>query len=296
MSFPVAVALLLFGVVCISGNSVFSEIARGQYGLGPTAGAFWRCLIAATTVGVMLPWLGGGKESLRDKSGLFWAFLGGLGFAADLGALHWGYAFEPVARVTLLANVAVIPVATYAWFALGERPRPVFFVGVGLAFAGLVVLLGPGAAGGDRWPHLWLGDLLGVTIIFSYAGYQIGVKLARRTLAAWPTIFVVSVAASAGLAAATATTGEAWLPEGGAVAWWPVLGMAWVAHLGGQGAIMTAFKYLPAGFASAMLLTQPVVVALFGWIFLGQGLGVTESAGATVVLFGLFCAVLGREK
>ncbi|MEM7811437.1 MAG: DMT family transporter [Planctomycetota bacterium] len=302
MSFPVATAVLLFGVIGISANAIFAEVARTQFGIGPSAGACWRCLIAAATLAAVPVFSPGRRDRASRpaespaRGGYVWAAAGGFAFGADLAALHSGFVYAPAARMTLLANFAVLPVATFGWFVLGERPRPLFFGGVLLALVGLAVLLGPGASGGEAWPDLWFGDLLGLTIPFTYAVYQIGVKRARETLGTVPVMLAVSVGASVSLGTVAALNGERWLPTGGLFGWWPLVAMAWGSHLGGQGVIASAFRYLPAGFASAIMLTQPVMVAVMGWLAFGQSLGPTEMAGAAVVIAGLACVVMGREK
>jgi drug/metabolite transporter (DMT)-like permease len=87
-------------------------------------------------------------------------------------------------------------------------------------------------------------------------------------------------------------SGETLLPSG-ARGWLVLLGLAWITHAGGQGLIAYALAHLRAAFSSVGLLLQPVMAALFAWVWLGEPLVALQFAGGAVVLVGIYLARRG---
>jgi hypothetical protein len=116
-----------------------------------------------------------------------------------------------VANATLLANFAPVVVAFGAWLLFRERFRAQFLLGLGLALAGVVVLMGDSTSLDAR--HA-LGDLLGLLTALFYGGYLLAVSRLRRrlrtaTIMAWSgtatalALFPLAVLSGEGLVAAT---------------------------------------------------------------------------------------------
>ena len=68
--------------------------------------------------------------------------------------------------------------------------------------------------------------------------------------------------------------------------WGAVVGLG-VMHVAGQGSIAWALGRLPAATASVVVLIQPVVAALLGWLLFSESLGPLQALGGAIALFGV---------
>ena len=105
--------------------------------------------------------------------------LAGVLFAGDLALWHWSIGFTSVANSTLLVNLAPIFVALGGRLLFGERFAYTFLVGMAVALAGTLLLVGGDLGLGLRQ---LLGDTLAVLAALFYAGYILSVSRLRSTL------------------------------------------------------------------------------------------------------------------
>ncbi len=78
------------------------------------------------------------------------------------------------------------------------------------------------------------------------------------------------------------------IPASGA-GWLACVGLA-VVHVAGQGSIAWALGRLPASIASVVVLAQPVVAAVAGWILFHESLTPLQMAGGVLTLVGVVIA------
>jgi drug/metabolite transporter (DMT)-like permease len=256
--------------------------------VGPSATAFYRLLFALPFLGLWMVWrpVVPGDAS-RSRPG--WTLvLPGLFFAGDLALWHWSIRLTSVANATLFANVAPIFVTIGARILFRERITLPFLVGLGLALAGAVLVVGSSFRLTRR--HV-VGDLLGLATAVFYAGYLLSVKHARGHQSTVQVMLWTSLAACPVLWVLAAGSGERLVPLGTA-GWATVIALALVSQIGGQGLIAYAFAHLPASLSSVSLLVQPVVAALLAALILAEPLQALQAAGGLVVLAGI--AVAGR--
>ncbi len=213
----------------------------------------------------------------------------GLLFAGDLAFWHWSIRYTTVANATLLANFAPIFVtlAGYAFFS--ERFSRQFLLGMALAIAGAVILMGRSLAFDSD--HFF-GDMLGLITAIFYAGYIIAVARlrARRstaTIMAWS-----GLVTCAALFALAILSGESIVPLT-ARGWAILLGLALISHACGQSLIAFALAHLPAALSSVSLLLQPAIAALLAWAILEEPLGPWQALGGVVILGGILLARRG---
>ena len=70
-----------------------------------------------------------------------------------------------------------------------------------------------------------------------------------------------------------------------------------LVHVAGQGSIAWALGRLPAPTASVVVLVQPVVAALLGWLLFREALGPQQALGGALVLAGVLLAqAAGRPR
>ena len=280
--------LALIGGACAI---AFSPIFVRLTGTGPAAAGFWRLALA-------LPMLAPLSLARRPDGGLGVpgpsriTVLAGLFFALDLGFWHYGIRFTTVANATILANLSPVFVTAGAWLFMGERPGRRFLAGLALALAGVWAIAMAGGSGPGSQPVL--GDALSVATAVWYAVYMLIVRRARGGRPAAEVMLWTSVVGAPLLLAAALILRERILPLGVA-GWAACAGMA-VVHVTGQGAIAWALGRLPAALASVVILVQPVLAAILGWIVFAEPLGPLQISGGALALGGVVLAQLGAAR
>ncbi|CBS85857.1 DMT family transporter [Azospirillum lipoferum] len=288
----VALIALLLGALGIAFAPIFVRLSD----VGPVAIGFWRMALATP---VLALWMvsesrqRAGRASRRPSSLADYGRLSmaGLCFAGDLAVWHTSVRYTSVANATLLANFAPLFVAPVAWFLFKERITGRFVLGMLLALAGAVVLMGQSfQLSAD---HLF-GDALGLLTAVFYAGYILSVghlraEFSTATIMTWSGVITAAVLLPLGLFG-----GETMLPAT-AAGWLVLAGLALFSHAGGQSLIAYALAHLPASFSSVSLLLQPAAAAILAWILLNEPLGLLQAAGAAVILMGILLARRGSR-
>lgn len=290
-----ALPLLLLGAVLIGFSPVFAKLSP----LEPTITAFyraglaWPILMAVALLHARAPAAGHRKarpETWRDHLMLA---VPGIAFSGDLACWHWALQYTSVANSTVLANLAPVFVTFGAWALFGHRPTPVFLAGLVTAVAGVALLVADSLTVGA--PGQITGDGLGVVTAMFYGAYILGIGWCRTrfptaVVMAWSTLHTAWI-----LLALSLLNGESLaIPTWSALA--ILLGLAWLSHAGGQGAIAFALAHLPPAFGSVSLLLQPAVAALLGWLILSEPLTPTQAAGGVVILTGIVIARRGSAR
>ena len=246
---------------------------------GPVASAFWRITLAA-------PFLLGGALATGWRpvgvSRVLWATvaLGGLCFAADLGSWHLGILRTTLANATLFGNSATLMFPLYGFLIARAWPTRLQGVALALATVGAALLMGRSYQLDPR--HL-VGDLLCVLAGILYTGYFILMARVRTTMAPLPALALSTCASVLPLLAFALLLGEKLFPTD----WTPLLGLALVSQIVGQGLMIYALGRLPPLTVGLGLLTQPVVAGTIGWIVYDERLGVADLIGALCVAVAL---------
>lgn len=248
---------------------------------GPAATGFWRLAFA-------LPLLAG---LATRAGGLRWpprlALVAGVAFALDLAFWHYGIAYTSVAKATVLTNLTPVIVTAAAWIFFRQRPRRLFLLAVTLAVSGAWLMAAARGVGsvGSNPP---LGDALSLATAFWYASYLLAVSAARQTEIAERVMLFSSLAGAPLLLLAGVLLDEAILPATGAG--WAACVSLGLVHVAGQGSIAWALGRLPPATASVVVLMQPVVAAILGWVVFGELLSTWQTIGAAVALSGVLLA------
>lgn len=279
-----ALAVLVVGAAIIGLAPILVRLADA----GPAAIGFWRVTFAMPLLALM---------ALRTDGGVGrpnkFALLAGAAFACDLGFWHYSIHFTSVANATVLTNLTPVVVTAVAWIFLKQRPAKLFVAAVGLAVAGACMMaVGRGAHAAGANPPL--GDALALTTAFWYALYFLAISAARRSVGATRVMFWSGVASAPLLLFAALALGEDIFPitVGG---WAAVLALG-VMHVAGQGSIAWALGRLPAATASVVVLVQPVVAAILGWILFAEALGPIQALGAAIALGGVVLSQAASRK
>ncbi len=283
-----ALGALISGAVGIACAPIFVRLSE----VGPTATAFWRLALALPFL-----WLwtevgreaGGSARRLPRRRTLLGLTLAGLFFAGDLALWHWSIGFTSVANSTLLVNLAPVFVALGGRLLFGERFTCTFLVGMAVALAGAVLLVGGDLGLGLRQ---LFGDALAVLAAVFYAGYILSVSRLRSGLSTAAVMTYGGIVTCLALLPVALLSGEEFLATT-AYGWLMLLGIAFVSQVGGQSLITYSLADLPAAFSSVGLLLQPIAAAALAWAILGEALGWWQALGGAVVLSGIVLARRG---
>jgi drug/metabolite transporter (DMT)-like permease len=151
--------------------------------VGPVAAAFWRLALAIPLL-LLFARLAGQK--LSAGRGMMLAIaLGGLFFAADLAAWHYGIVRTKLANATLFGNTASFLFPIYGFLIARALPGRVQSGALLLALIGAGLLLGSSY---ELSARNFEGDLWSMLAGLFYAFYLVSIDRARKTLSPMPVL------------------------------------------------------------------------------------------------------------
>lgn len=275
------IASILLGGIAIGSAAIFMRLAP----VAPSAAAFWRMALSIPVFALYFLATRAGRNQLQqaNRQQLIQMAIVGFWFAVDLFFWHWAVARTTVANATLLANLASVFTVVVGFFLFKETFSRLFVAGLMLAMAGAATLVGQNAA---YSPEYLAGDFLGLLTAFALTGYIITAARARAVLSTTMLMAGSAVVSALLLLAPALMADGAFIPptpDG----WLPLIGLALVTHILGQGLIVYGLAHISAALGSIGLLIQPVVAAVLAWLIFGEALGPLHMAGAIMILAGI---------
>jgi drug/metabolite transporter (DMT)-like permease len=264
------------GVVAIALSGILAKWTT----IPGEASALWRMLIAAA---VLLPWWLWHRPARLPLPATALATFGGVFFGVDIALYHIALQMTSVANATLLAHAAPLWVALGALVFFRERLPLLFWLGMAMAAAGVVLVMSAGFAN----LTLGSGDALAITASLFYAGYLVTTERARTRLPA-VTVFMFSLLGSVAVLLPLCFVLGTPLTGYSGQTWALLAALALVPQLGGWFAISYALGHLRATVVSVSLLSQPVLTALLGVPLLGEYLAARQVVGGLLVLAGIY--------
>ena len=200
--------------------------------VGPLASGFWRLGLAAP---ILLLLTRVARQPIPRMPRAMWTGLGvgGLFFAADLGAWHTGILHTKLANATLFGNSASFFFAAYGFIVARRLPGRNQAAALVLAVVGVALLLGRSY---ELSRQNLLGDLLCLLAGLFYTGYLIAIDRARGALQPWPALAISTCAGLAPLLAFAMLSGDPVLPHH----WTPLILLAIGSQVIGQGLMVYA--------------------------------------------------------
>ena len=211
----------------------------------------------------------------------------------------------------LLEYTAPILVVGWIWATTRRRPRTSTLAGVGLAVAGIVLVLnvfagaaGPATSGSGGAQVNAVGVAWGLAAAICAACYFMmsdkvaadGSGLSSITLAAGGLVVgavAVALLGLSGVMPLTFTANDAVI-AGLTLPWWvPVFLMAVVATAIAYTLGISGVARLRPSFASLVGLSEVLFAVLSAWVLLGEGVTLIQGVGGVVVLLGLTLARQG---
>lgn len=267
--------LTLLTMLAFAANSVLNRAAVGPGLIGPVDFAVVRLLAGAGMLGVLLvlrraagrgAWAGWPGRVVGALSLLVYLF----GFSLAYGALDAG--------TGALILFGMVQITMFAGALLRREAVPGRrWVGAGMAFAGLVYLLAPGAGPSG---HLVPAALMAAAGV-GWGIYSLSARGARDPLGATGWNFILAVPVALVLWAV--------VPHGGAETTGIVLAVVSGAVTSGMGYALwyTVLPVLGASRGAVAQLTVPVFAVAGGMAFLGEALTLRFAVAAMLVIGGV---------
>jgi drug/metabolite transporter (DMT)-like permease len=247
--------------------------------------AAMRTFIAGLVLVAFLPVFG---RPVRPKAIGMTALLGVLQTAGFLGLMTWALQGEGAGKTAVLTYTMPFWLLLMAWVFLGERLQGFQWVAVGLALAGLILVLAPWEMKGGASPFLAVGGAL------CWAASAIVAKRLRKrhevdllSLTAWqlllgslPLVVVAAATWSPPVWSGTFIAGLIFTVLAGNC-------LAWILWL----YILSA---LPAGTAGLGMLLTPVIGITASWIQLGERPGGMDGLGMLLIVGALLLTVVAE--
>ena len=275
-----ALLVLIAALTAISSAGV---LVSAMPNMDAWAIAWWRMLGTAVLLSPLLRRLPRQEWGRVSVAGIFLA----LHFAL------WFMSLQriPVMRSTLLVTLAPIWAGMVEWTLLKRAPHRMFWVGLVLAFPGVLWMSGGGSLGTQDW----IGD--GLALVGGITGsmyFVIGGEVRKRVGVLVYMSGVTLVAAlclSFALMVEVPNVQPTTMLEVGLLA-----GLIVGPQLIGHNGLNYVLKYLPASVVTATTLLEPVGAALLAFVILAQVPTPHEITGGIVVLIGVSVATWPRDS
>jgi drug/metabolite transporter (DMT)-like permease len=270
-------------VICIAWSAPLVRWA----GVPGATSAFYRVCIAAV---VLVPyWLLSGRARNVTLSAALVALLGGAFFGMDLALFNTAVLKTSATTAMVLTNNSPVLVGLGTWLLFRDRPRATFWIGLVLALAGCLVMVGGdmirkngGVGIGDVG-----GDLLAAAASVFFAAYLITTGRVRSNMDTI-TFTTLAVVGSVITMLVVCIIVNAPLTGFPASAWPSLIALGLVTQITGYLGVTYALGRLPATAASVILLGVAPVTAFLDVMFLGEPLSIAQIVGGTLVLAGIF--------
>lgn len=270
---------VILAVLCMSTSAIFIRLATAP----SVVLALYRMAISAL---LMLPVVLMRRDNVRlaelSASERICCPLAGVAFGMHFLCYFAAVNHTAIATAVMLSCTEVFYVAIFAFVFFHERISPKGWIGIGVTFAGCVLLaLAQGMQGGDAQ-----GILYGVAASVFAGAFTLLGRRCRAKISNSQFTFVVFIAGSVMLLTGCLLGGFR-LTGYGLINVFCALGMAVCCTLLGHSLLTWALRYQPASFISSMKMTSPVLSALLGWVLMGEAPKPTVLAACAVIIGGI---------
>ena len=271
---------LIFLAICfLATGGIFVKLSP----LPPINTGFYRVLFS---IPMLLPFIK--KSDLQSLSykQVVTIVLAGAFLAGDLTFWNSSFSYTTVANSNLLVNLTPFTVIPVSYFLFKEKMTPKFLLG------GLVTLLGVFVLMANKVtvsPERLLGDSMSLGALVFYAMFMITVYKLRDTVKSNVIMFLSAFGTLLVLAAVIFFTEGFYVPKNFEELW-PLLALALVSQILGQGLLAYCLGKVNASLSSLITLSQPVVAALYAWVIFQEHLNLQSIIAIIITLTGVYLA------
>ena len=249
----------------------------------------------AGAVGLLLAWCRLKGIALFGRDGtLAGGLLVGALFASEFVCIYIGLQHTSASRLTVFLYTAPFVVALLLpRFVPGERLRGVQWLGLALAFAGVVVAFGESLFGHGALTGRWRGDALGLLGGVLWGLTTLAIRTTRlATASAEKTLFYQIAVTAAVMPLLSLLTGETRGLSYSAAAWISIALQTGIGAFASYLAWMWLLRHYPATRIASFTFLTPVFALVFGVALLGEPL--TAQLLAALAGVGLGVVLVNR--
>jgi drug/metabolite transporter (DMT)-like permease len=271
---------LALGVSALSFSAMFVRWADAP---GPVTG-FYRLLFSTILLTPIFV-----QRQRKSGAPFPWALLlfpalGGIFTAFDFTFWNSSLKYTTAANATLLGNTSPLWVALGAWLIFRQRLSLRFWIGLAIALAGAVLIMGLDFL---LHPTFGLGDLMACTAGIFYAAYQMITQRGRQYFDPFRYSWIVALSATGAIFFVNLALGNP-LTGYPPLTWLIFLLTAIVSQTIGYLSITYALGHLPAHVVSPTLIAQPILTTLLAIPLLREIPTVWQGVGGLIALAGIY--------
>ncbi len=282
-----AFMLLVAGVVGIGFSPALVK-ALGLSGMGPSAIGFWRNSIGAGALFLIV--LLTDQKAVLSRSVVRWAILAGLFFALDLNFWHRSVMYAGSGISTVIGNTQVFITSLLGVWLFGEVLTIRFKLFALTGIMGVVMLAGVLDTGVDLTPVYLKGIAFALITALMYALYLISIKKAGTDdTRPSPLVFMawISLASAGFMLVGCAFDSQGFFPDNGSM-----LLLVLLLGIGVQGLswwlIASSMVRIETHLVALVLLLQPVMAVIWGFVFFREVLTGYQMAGVAITLVSVY--------
>lgn len=224
-----------------------------------------------------------------SKKDIFLLFLGGFFFSCDLTLWNISFKYTTVANANLFSTLVPFTIVPISYFIFKEKISKFFLTGLIITLFGIFILMS-----GKINPTIenFKGDLMAFSTSFFYSLFLLTVYNARKNNSAPVVIFFSSLGGAISLFIISTIFEGIQYPKS-FLEFLPLIGLALITQVLGQGILSYSLGKLNVTLASILVLLQPVIAAIYSYFIFKEILSFQEIIGIFIILIGIFIAKKG---
>ena len=271
--------ILIFVAICfLATGGIFVKLSE----LPPINTGFYRVLFS---IPMLFPFIK--KEDLKlNKKQVITIVLAGAFLAGDLALWNISFSYTSVANANLLANLTPFTVIPCSYFLFKEKMTKRFLLGGFITLLGVVILMSNKVT---LSPERMMGDVMCLTTSVFYAMFMLTVYKLRDYVKSNVIMFISAFGSLIVLGIVIAFTEGFYFPTSFRAVW-PLIALALVSQILGQGLLAHCLGKVNASLSSLLTLAQPVVAAVYAWIIFREELSSQAVVAIVITLIGVYLA------
>lgn len=268
---------LVFLAICfLATGGIFVKFSL----LPPITTGFYRVLFSLP---ILYPFV---KKKLKNipMNDFYLMFFSGIFLALDLIFWNISFKYTTVANANLLVNLVPITIIPLSYFFYKEKLNRYFFIGSFVLGVGIVILMN-GKISTD--PNNFRGDLYAFIASIFYGLFLFSVSDIRNRISASVIMFICGFGSLVTLFIAMLLKEGIGYP-GSLKEVVPLIGLAIFSQLLGQGIMSYCVGKIKVTLSSLLVLSQPIVAAVYSFLFFKEKISQQELLGITIVLVGIY--------
>lgn len=266
------VLVVLAGILWSSQGLIFRQIDSA----GTWAVLFWRSVGMVPVLLTFLIWRAGGSPLPAIRAVGLAGVLGGIGLVGAFGGAIYSIQATTIANAVFLFAASPFLTALIGWAVLGERVRPETWAAMGVAMAGIFVMVRDGLEGGAL-----AGNVAALLSALGFAVFTVSLRW-RGLADTLPSVLlggIFSIAVGALLAGHLGQTLAVPLPD---ALWSMAMGAGTLS--GGMVLYTLGSRVVPAAELALLSNIEVMLAPLWVWLFLNETASAATFMGGAILL------------